>query len=112
MDCVFLTESDGVAGDVFGIIDHDHLRDLEAHLTRNPAPPTLGESTAGRRRIEEMSNSGHRRPFRVIFETFQFVLAYMVVVKNVAGVLMNTVLNFGGDQRRWTGGAWGSRAAA
>ena len=101
-----------VAGDVSGVFDHYHLRDLEAHLTRNAAPPTLGKSTPGRRRIEEMSNSGHRRPFWVIFETFQFVLAYVVVVKNVAGMLINTVLNFGGDRRRWTGGAWGSRAAA
>jgi hypothetical protein len=46
-----------------GEIDLDHLVDLEALFTMKPAPPTLGKSTVGRRRIEEMKFSGHRRLF-------------------------------------------------
>ena len=89
-----------VAGDVSGQIGRNHLLGFEALVPRNSAPPVPAPFVAGRRRIEGKKfpataafevNSGHFRP--------KFDLA--IVMKNVAGVLMQVVVKFG-DHRRWS----------
>ena len=59
---------------ISGKIGPHHLVDLEAHLTTNPTPPTLGKTTTGRRRIGELFPAraagfrGISRPLPAIFE--------------------------------------------
>jgi hypothetical protein len=85
---------------ISGEIDLHHLVDLEAHLTTNPAPPTLGKSTAGRRRIGEMFPAAPLA-FEVFFDLFRSFLDLVPVMKVAPCSVVVLPVKFG-DHRRWS----------
>ena len=60
----------------------------------------MGDLVAGRQQIEELK---FRPPavFEVIFGHFRPKLDLVIVIKSVAGILMQVVVKFG-DHRRWS----------
>ena len=85
---------------ISGKIGPHHLVDLEAHLTTNPTPPTLGKTTTGRRRIGELFRRG-LPAFEVFLDLFRPFLDFVPVKKVDLRIVFVLVLKFR-DHRRWS----------
>jgi hypothetical protein len=85
---------------ISGEIGLHHLVDLEAHLTTNPAPPILGKTTAGRRRIGKLFPAG-LPALEVILDLFRSLFDLVSVMKVDLHVLMVLLVKFC-DHRRWS----------
>ena len=83
-----------------GHFSSGHPLGFEALIQARLAPPAPTQSIAGRRRIVDL-NFPVTAAFEVYSGHFRPKLDLVIVMKNVAGVLMQVVVKFG-DHRRWS----------